>query len=224
MLKKNCDKLGNIFSDISGPKPTPDRHYCLPAQIKNVLCQITLSEDEAFPPRYHFCYRIFPGLSVLSPAYASGSSGFVLRFNRFPYNGGIPVRVNQFWHSCLLQICPDSFRPDCSQVIASLTMLFPHTIRKLSESTPVMEVLSCSSHWLFSIRFYYSSKIRFVNRKLDCTLFLFWFSNYFTMFFTLFRLFFIIFRTTASIKSPASAPALSSITSEICPLLPGTKS
>ena len=27
---------------------------------KNALCQITLSEDEAFPPRYHFCYRIVP--------------------------------------------------------------------------------------------------------------------------------------------------------------------
>ena len=71
------------------------------------------------------------GLSVLSPAYASLPSGFTSRFNRFPYNGGIPVRVNQICHPYLSS---DSFRPDCSQVIAPLTLLFPRTFRKLSES------------------------------------------------------------------------------------------
>ena len=56
---------------------------------------------------------------------------FILRFNSFPYNGGIPVRVNQICHPYLSS---DSFRPDCSQVIAPLTLLFPRTFRKLSES------------------------------------------------------------------------------------------
>ena len=135
---------------------------------KNVLCQITLSEDEAVSSALPLLLPDISGLSVLSPAYASLPSGFTSRFNRFPYNGGIPVRVNQICH---LYLSSDSFRPDCSQVIASLTLLFPRTARKLSESIAVLEVLSCSSLWLFSIRFYYISKIRFVNRKLERTLF-----------------------------------------------------
>ena len=59
--------------------PLPGK--CLPVQArhplagliaqKNVLCQITLSEDEAFPPRYHFCYRIVPvSLSCLPYMYS----------------------------------------------------------------------------------------------------------------------------------------------------------
>ena len=129
---------------------------------KNVLCQITLSEDEAVSSALPLLLPDISGLSVLSPAYASLPSGFTSRFNRFPYNGGIPVRVNQICHPYLSS---DSFRPDCSQVIAPLTLLFPRTFRKLSES------MSCSSLWLFSIRFHYISKIWFVNRKLDRTLF-----------------------------------------------------
>ena len=63
------------------------------------------------------------------------SSGPICRINRFPYNGGIPVRATG-----------SAVRPDCSQVITALTMLFPHTIRELSENTSVREVLSCSTH------------------------------------------------------------------------------
>ena len=98
---------------------------------KNVLCQITLSEDEAVSSALPLLLPDISGLSVLSPAYASLPSGFTSRFNRFPYNGGIPVRVNQICHPYLSS---DSFRPDCSQVIAPLTLLFPRTFRKLSES------------------------------------------------------------------------------------------
>ena len=97
---------------------------------KNALRQITLSEDEILSLRVTTSVTgSLRSLCPVSRIYIP--TQFILRFNSFPYNGGIPVRVNQICHPYLSS---DSFRPDCSQVIAPLTLLFPRTFRKLSES------------------------------------------------------------------------------------------
>ena len=150
------------------------------SEIKNVLRQITLSEDEILFLRV--TTSVTGSLRSLCPVSRIcfliirrffRSSGLFCGLTDFPITGEFRSGLISFWHSCFLCLCPDPFRPDCSQVIAFPALLFPRTTRKLSERMPAVEVLSCSSHWLFSIRFYYISKIRFVNRKLECTLFLF---------------------------------------------------
>ena len=98
-----------------GSKPTSERPCSLfvCSEIKNALRQITLSEDEILvSPRYHFCYRIAPvSLPCLPHIFPIIRRNFpvirvILRFNSFPYNGGIPVRVNQLQASIILMSLP----------------------------------------------------------------------------------------------------------------------
>ena len=124
----------------------------LPLKRKNAFRQITLSEDEIDFSAIPLLLPVFPVSLPCRP--------HRIRINRLPCNGGIPVRVTR--------LC---FRPDCSQVIAALATLFPHTSRKLSENMSAWEVLSCSQQYSFTIRFYYIAEFRIVNKKLDRTLF-----------------------------------------------------
>lgn len=95
-----------------------------------LLCQKT----KLFPPCYHFYYRVFPVSLFCLPQYALHLHSVLPQFNRFPYNVGIPVRVNRILALLFFIFVSGFFHPDCSQVITSEPTLFPHTSRKLSES------------------------------------------------------------------------------------------
>ena len=73
----------------------------LPLKRKNAFRQITLSEDEIDFSAIPLLLPVFPVSLPCRP--------HRIRINRLPCNGGIPVRVTR--------LC---FRPDCSQVMASL--------------------------------------------------------------------------------------------------------
>lgn len=77
---------------------------------------------------------------------------------------GYPISLE----SILMQILATLFVIFCILPLHeyALAMLSPHTARRLSENITAWEVLSCSSHWLFSIRYHYISKKQNVNRKI----------------------------------------------------------
>lgn len=124
----------------------------LPLKRKNAFRQITLSEDEINFSAIPLLLPVFPVSLPCRP--------HRIRINRLPCNGGIPVRVTR--------LC---FRPDCSQVMASLpccplspsgNSLKAHLHRK---SCPVLSSILLQFDSIISQNFGLSTK------KLDRTLF-----------------------------------------------------
>ena len=126
------------------------RLYGMVFNKKRLLPDHSVRRRNIFSPRYHFSCRILPAShSRRPPALPSvctevsrGLTGFLIT---------VEFRSELLFRCSGHTVCISAlFRPDCSQGIASAVMLFPRTCRQLSENMNFREVVSCSSHWLFS--------------------------------------------------------------------------
>lgn len=151
-------------------------------ETKNVSPQIALREDEEYSSALPLLLPVsrslltpvvpffrftsfgfpFPAFSGLEP-FRNGLTGFLIT---------VEIRSGLLHFRSPRQLAGDGFR----------FVLSPHTGRRLSESIEKQEVVSCSSHWFFTILLYYTAIFPDVNKISDRALF---FYQYNFLFFSL---------------------------------------
>lgn len=137
--KQGCSPARRAFSG----KPVSETEHRSPEK-KRLLTDLSVRRRSIFSPRYHFSLPVIPVTHSRRPLWLRsrhfawayprllGSSRENAlnsrRINRFPDNGGIPVRATYL--SIIKSRSPRLLAGD-----NFLAVLFPHTSRELSESS-----------------------------------------------------------------------------------------